>query len=492
MFRYCSARYRSGKLRSFLRWTVALVLLALMIGCWPASSLRTASPSPDASLQAQPASYKLDKTQKPNPGTPCPPADPFGESVRFALQAANLAQTANTKEDWDEVAGLWVQAVAWMQAVPVSSPRRAFAEKKVVEYMRNLAYSQQQASTLRSNVNPTFSSELLDQQLQLYLSYVATVGPPDILIVGSSRALQGVDPAQLKQSLAARGRQGLTIFNFGVNGATAQVIDFQLRKLLKPDQLPRMIVWADGARAFNSGRVDRTYNSIIASEGNQLLGAGVRPSLSAIEPAVPRCYSFPGSCSALVPQAVPLPAESLQPTTLAVSYPATEALAQAQPVIARVEADDLASAITANGFLSLSERFNPATYYQQRPYVAGRYDGDYADFNLEGRQATALNAIANFAKTRKIPLVFVNLPLTEDYLDGFRWNAEQRFQQRMQRLSRQKGFIFRDLSQRWLNRNDFFADPSHLNRFGAQAVSRQLAADTTIPWPRARQRRFEG
>ncbi len=183
-----------------------------------------------------------------------------------------------------------------MQAVPPGSPKRAFAEKKVVEYMRNLIYSQQQAGTTRQ-ASASFSSDLLNEQLELYLSYVATVGPPDVLIVGSSRALQGVDPKQLEQSLAANGRSGLTIFNFAVNGATAQVVDFQLRRLLKPQQLPQMIVWADGVRAFNSGRADRTFNSIIASEGNQLLVAGVRPKLPEDEPNVtPQCYKFPQPC----------------------------------------------------------------------------------------------------------------------------------------------------------------------------------------------------
>ena len=76
-----------------------------------------------------------------------------------------------------KVATLWVQAVAWMQAVPPGSPRRAFAEKKVVEYMRNLVYSQQQAGATRSQASTvSFSSDLLNEQLELYLSYVAAVG----------------------------------------------------------------------------------------------------------------------------------------------------------------------------------------------------------------------------------------------------------------------------------------------------------------------------
>jgi hypothetical protein len=87
------------------------------------------------------------------------------------------------------------------------------------------------------------------------------------MIVGSSRALRGVDPVALRKELAAMGYEDISIFNFGINGATAQVVDLVIRQVLEPDQLPRLIIWADGARAFNSGRVDVTFNAIVASPG---------------------------------------------------------------------------------------------------------------------------------------------------------------------------------------------------------------------------------
>jgi hypothetical protein len=34
-----------------------------------------------------------------------------------------------------------------------------------------------------------------------------------------------------------------------------------------------------------------------------------------------------------------------------------------------------------------------------------------------------------------------------------------------------------------VNKNDYFSDPSHLNRYGAYTVSNQLAQDPMIPWP---------
>ncbi|MGK7922565.1 MAG: hypothetical protein AB4080_21420 [Trichodesmium sp.] len=429
--------------------------------------------------------------------TECASIDPFSQAVRFATKASNLAQSARTKQQWDKVAQEWVQAVAWMQAVPPENPRRAFAEKKVAEYMRNLAYSQQQAASAPSQFNPvSFNSDILDTQLELYLSYVATVGTPDILIVGSSRALYGVDPQQLQQYLVNKGYPRLDIFNFGINGATAQVVDFQLRQLLSSNQLPKLIIWADGVRAFNSGRVDRTYNSIVASEGKRLLLSGVRPQLPQTQSNfASTCYQFPQPLNVFSPtpnfslkETIDKPANytkySYKPIrqTFPNSTPNTQYSTQPVQTIAIATAN----AIDANGFMPVDGQFNPSYYYQRRPYVAGLYDGDYASFYLGGVQETALNSVVNFTKSRNIPLVFVNLPLSDSYLDSVRWSAEEEFHRWMQPRAQQKGFRFLNfnLYQPQLAKNQYFFDPSHLNRYGAGAVARYLAASTGISWPR--------
>jgi hypothetical protein len=395
---------------------------------------------------------------------------------------------------------------------------------------------------------PTFNSELLDRQLALYQQSVANSGPPDILIVGSSRALQGVDPVALQTALASQGSAKLKVFNFGINGATAQVVDVLLRQILTPEQLPRMIVWADGVRAFNSGRVDRTYNAIIASPGYQRLSGGSRPSAG--QPTRPgtipatRPSSTPGggiirpdpiNFRQQVPQSPgytirrksssrlqKLSFKSLKSSAagskirpiLGASYQAElwdenqeqplanvyyqqrsipsrapdKPPAQQSPrtVPAAQPARSPESERIGSGFNAVSTRFNPATYYQSVRRVPGEYDGDYASFNLQGQQAAALQSVVAFVKSKRIPLVIVNLPLTQDYLDSVRLRHEREFQQFMQRFAGEKGFIFRDLSSRWPAQNDYFADPSHLNVYGAEAVSKQLAQDRTIPWPTSR------
>lgn len=327
---------------------------------------------------------------------------------------------------------------------------------------------------------PTFNSEPLDRQLQRYRQYLSIVGRPDILIVGSSRALWGVDPIILEQGLARRGYTDLKIFNFGVNGATAQVVNLILRRLLPPEQLPRLIVWADGVRAFNSGRIDHTYNQIIRSPGYQQLLRGDRPIPSPIEPANSEqiCIEIPFTYWArtLTPQ----PSSSSE---LAAALSIKRQLLCGPHLGANRAADTqtIAALRDAAGFQSIPTQFNPDTYFQQFPKVPGEYDADYRNFTLKGNQATALKELLKFTQANQIPVIFINLPLTQIYLDWTRMQYEQQFRSQMRELANAKQLIFYDFSQRWPMRYGYFVDPSHLNRYGAAAVSVQLSQDLTIP-----------
>jgi hypothetical protein len=290
---------------------------------------------------------------------------------------------------------------------------------------------------------PSFNSQRLDQELQLYYQYLQKHGTPDVLIVGSSRSLQGIDPSALREAMAKQGHS-LKVYNFGINGATAQVINLVLQQVLTPEQLPKVLVWGDGSRAFNSGRRDVTYNGILTSEGYRRLALGDRP--------IPSQVFFTGQV----------------PPNTKVSKPD----------------QTIAPDLDRCGFNALTARYDPTTYYQRYPWVPGQYDSNYQDFQLWGNQSNATGAIADFARAHNITLVFVSLPLTDDFLaDGVRNNYEQRFHQHMAELSESKGFIFIDYHQHPdLIKNEYFVDPSHINREGARAVADQLAADSKMPW----------
>jgi hypothetical protein len=350
---------------------------------------------------------------------------------------------------------------------------------------------------------PTFNARQLDEQLALYKQRLQKTGkPPDVLVIGSSRALRGVDPVALSKALATQGYKNMDVFNFGINGATVQVVDFILRKVLQPSELPKMVIWADGARAFNSGREDMTFRSIAASPGyKQALDKYIAQG-NVDETAKPKeeinknktqeetsyqtlnkwlnqnlaglsgTYQNRDQLKGLINQKL---------KTLPMMEEANPSKGKTNSTDTQPDSD--AQSVDFDGFLALSIRFDPATYYQKHPKVSGDYDNDYKTFQLAGEQDAALQAILQFAQLQKISLVFVNMPLTSEYLDPIRIKYEQEFQQYMLQIAAERpNFIFRDLSLLYPQNNAFFSDPSHLNRYGAYEVSNKLAKDPMIPW----------
>lgn len=358
----------------------------------------------------------------------------------------------------------------------------------------------------RSNL-PSFNARQLDEQLALYKQRLATYGkPPDVLIIGSSRALRGVDPAALSQSLATQRYPQVDVFNFGVNGATAKVVEFIIRRVLQPSELPKMIIWADGSRAFNSGREDITFNAIAVSKGYEEVLKKANQSLN--NPSS-QPENLTKDAKIKYPQVninnYQLANDFLNQALVAISasYESRvkiKTLLQNQlnylPVINTSEQVNSKTELVSNnqeknpqtsvdfdGFFPLSIRFDPAIYYQNHPRVPGAYDNDYKDFQLAGDQDAALKSMIDFTKEKQIRLVFINMPLTADYLDSVRSKYEQEFRKYMLDVSsNHSNFIYRDLSQIWLKADDYFSDPSHLNRYGAYEVSKRLAIDPMILW----------
>ncbi|NES02463.1 MAG: DUF1574 domain-containing protein [Okeania sp. SIO2F4] len=339
---------------------------------------------------------------------------------------------------------------------------------------------------------PTFNSTQLDEQLIRYQQYLEVEKkPPDILIVGSSRALRGVNPTVLEESLANSGYPDLRIYNFGVNGATAQVVDLIVRQILPPEQLPQLIIFADGVRALNSGKVDRTFDIIASSEGYEQVDAGtfiIGDNIS--ETSVNyRINKYKQIFKNIEKKAEEISVTYQQRDRLKsliisiINNPKNWNFWHQQEHQALAAEDSLElDKFQANGFLPISIKFEPENYYQNYAKVSGDYDADYADFQLTGKQTTALKNLLQYTKSIGINFVFVNMPLTTAYLDEVRTAYEQKFQEYMQQLSGEYAFVFRDLSSAWPETYGNFSDPSHLNLYGAIAVSQTLAEDNIIPW----------
>jgi hypothetical protein len=346
---------------------------------------------------------------------------------------------------------------------------------------------------------PSFNAKQLDGQLALYRKRLKTDGkPPDILIVGSSRALRGIDPSAIAQTLASRGYPEVSIFNLGINGSTAQVVEFVICQVLTPGELPKIIIWGDGSRAFNNGRLDITFNAVAASQGyKEVLKKANQRKMNENSSVVNKNSTENKSTNITDINSQQGANQILNEylANLSLGY-------QKREEIKKLFLDNLNNLNLIhntqknnnspgaenninqfNGFLPISMKFDAKTYYQKYPKVFGAYDNDYKDFHLEGMQHNALNSILEFTQKQQIHIIFINMPLTTDYLDSFRSKYERKFKRYMLRNARQNpNLTYRDFSRTWTEMDQYFSDPSHLNRYGARELSQRLATDMIIPW----------
>ncbi|MEA5496103.1 DUF1574 family protein [Limnoraphis robusta] len=369
------------------------------------------------------------------------------------------------------------------------------------------AVSDQESCQRSQLLYASFNSPQLDEQLARYQDFIAREKrPPDILIVGSSRALRGIDPEVLEQALLKQGYPQLKVFNFGVNGATAQVVELLVRRILPDEQLPKLVIVADGVRALNSGRSDRTYEALAASPGYQQIAQGTfriptrqLNSSSDFQQTLLSLRELSQNPSTVVKQVQQWFDQQL--SEISASYAQRDRLKrfllfvvnnrtlsqQPQALPDVPDAEDYSMNETPqlgkNGFLPLSIRFDPKTYYQKYSQVSGYYDSDYQGFELNGVQTNALKKLVEYVQSQQVEIVFVNMPLTQDYLDSVRMAYEQKFQEHMQQMESETGLIFIDLGLEWLQTYEYYSDPSHLNQYGAAAVAERLAEKQQIPWP---------
>jgi hypothetical protein len=309
---------------------------------------------------------------------------------------------------------------------------------------------------------------------------------PDIIIVGSSRALRGVEPSSLEKELLNKGFKDLSVFNLGLDGATAKVVNLQITQILPRPQLPRMIIWADGLRAFNSSRNDITYDEITASTGYRqiqqtLKDKGINPDPLQINREITDNLSSPIAQAFTNIFATTNNRQDVRSSLVKSFDRNTHMLSNSEAIIAATTPETTA-ALDKQGFVAFDVVFDPKTYFQKYPQVPGDYDLDYRNFDTSGSQFDAFANVVDFCRRNNIHLVVVNMPLHTTYLDPIRTQYEATFNGRMQELSTREGFTYLDLSQSIPYKSELFSDPSHLNRQGAIMIGQMLAQSSKIPW----------
>jgi hypothetical protein len=334
---------------------------------------------------------------------------------------------------------------------------------------------------------PNFNIALFNEKLAL-LDWQTTnkQRSPEVLIVGSSRALRGIEPKTLEKTLINKGYKNISVFNLGIDGATAKVVNLQITQILSPSQLPRLIIWADGLRAFNSSRNDLTYEEITASVGYKQLQETLKNTDRNLDPIANQNAIATTSPSPIAKSFDLLfttfsKRQEIRTSLVKKFDRNTHMLSNSEALIAATMPSTV-TALDSKGFVSFDVTFDPNTYFQKFPQVPGDYDLDYRNFETNGSQFEAFANVVDFCRRNNIELLVVNMPLHATYLDQIRTQYEATFNGRMQELSLREGFTYLDLSQAILNQADLFSDPSHLNQKGAIAISQLLAQNPKVRW----------
>ncbi|WP_099065892.1 hypothetical protein [Nostoc linckia] len=113
---------------------------ALMSSCQQSNANKTVvekEPSPATQETPQPTPSVEPQKEK---------ANTFEDAESIAISATTIASSSYSKDDWNLVASRWGEAISLMKSVPKESPNYATAQKKIVEYQKNLVYAQSRLS----------------------------------------------------------------------------------------------------------------------------------------------------------------------------------------------------------------------------------------------------------------------------------------------------------------------------------------------------------
>jgi hypothetical protein len=90
-----------------------------------------------------------------------PATDPFSDGVRKATNAAKLAQTARTINEWNTVASEWQAAINFMKAVSPKNPNYKVAQERILTYPKNLEYAQKNVENLKQKQSKIENNQVI-------------------------------------------------------------------------------------------------------------------------------------------------------------------------------------------------------------------------------------------------------------------------------------------------------------------------------------------
>ncbi len=110
----------------------------------PAEAFIRAAQTPSYQLSPSPGAKSLTANSKLSPSEV---ATQLQQADDKAISAANLMQSAQSKEDWTLVINQWKRAIALLPPVSAAGSQKAVVQKKRADYQSRLANAQQKAKS---------------------------------------------------------------------------------------------------------------------------------------------------------------------------------------------------------------------------------------------------------------------------------------------------------------------------------------------------------
>lgn len=122
--------------------------LSLGTGCTQFSTSQTSAPiAPPSALPSSPIATPASVTPSPRN-----PVQLWQDAQERAVSAANLASSAQSRDDWSLVSSRWQQAIALLRAIPKADSRYDEAQSQIAEFQRNFTAARQRANSAIPNV----------------------------------------------------------------------------------------------------------------------------------------------------------------------------------------------------------------------------------------------------------------------------------------------------------------------------------------------------
>lgn len=277
---------------------------------------------------------------------------------------------------------------------------------------------------------------------------------PDIVVVGSSRAREGLDIPVLRDQLNQLTGKRFTIANYAVSGGRAYVFEAITRRLLRESTPPKMIILGGAERDLgtDANMFDQAplyWNWADWKTAWHQRGAKVLDDLPVvIRGYIGEVYQTLGYREQLALKARQMASQHVdEPTQL-------------------------------EGDLTVWQRENPKHSIARTPPAdVATYARSVARPPFPNTRMTqSLNELAALCRERNVPLVMFQVPIPRTLEQNVPKGTETKFVETLKRVAAQHGAIFiapGEMPVELTDRN--FRDTSHLNLSGAIRVSEVLA-----------------